>query len=69
MNPMQMIMQIARSGNPMQLIQQMASQNPVFSQAYKLMHGKTTDELKSMAYNMAKEAGTTPEEIARRLGL
>lgn len=69
-NPIFNLINIARtSGNPMMLIQQMAGRDPRAQQALKMVQGKTPDQLRQMAENMAKERGTTIDEIARGLGL
>ena len=60
-NPMMAMMQMMQSGrNPMQLLQQMAGQNPQAAQAMRL---------RQTAENMAKQRGTSIEEIARQLGI
>ena len=56
-------------GNPMAIMQQMAAQNPQVAQAMKLMQGKTPQQLRQTAENMAKERGISVEEIARQLGI
>ena len=64
------LIRLARAGgNPMMLIQQMAGRDPRAQQALKMVQGKTPDQLRQMAENMAKERGTTIDEIARGLGL
>lgn len=69
-NPMLAILQMARSGqNPMSLMQQLAKQNPQMSQVMQMLNGKTPQQLRSMAENMAKERGTTLDDVARQLGL
>ena len=69
-NPIFNLISLARTGvNPMMLIQQMAGRDPRAQQALKMVQGKTTDQLRQMAENMAKERGTTVEEIAKGLGL
>lgn len=69
-NPIFNLISLARTGgNPMTLIQQMAGRDPRAQQALKMVQGKTTDQLRQMAENMAKERGTTVEEIAKGLGL
>jgi len=61
-NPMMAMLQMARNGgNPMQMLQQMAGQNPQAAQAMR--------QLRQTAENMAKQRGTSVEEIARQLGL
>ena len=69
-NPVMALINAARSGgNPMQLIQQMAMQDPRIAQAQKMMQGKSPQQLRAMAENMARERGTTVQDVARRLGL
>lgn len=69
-NPIFNLINLARTGgNPMTLMQQMAGRNPRAQQALQMVQGKTPDQLRQMAENMAKERGTTIDEIARGLGL
>lgn len=69
-NPIFNLINLARAGgNPMTLMQQMAGRDPRAQQALKMVQGKTPDQLRQMAENMAKERGTTIDEIARGLGL
>ena len=69
-NPIFQLANIARNGgNAIQMLQRMASQNPQAAQAINLIQGKTPQQLQQIATNMAKERGTTPQEIARSLGL
>lgn len=69
-NPMAMMMQMMRSGgNPNAMLQQMANQNPQVRQFMQMINGKSPQELRQMANNMARERGTTVEEVARQLGL
>lgn len=69
-NPLFNLLSLARTGgNPMTLIQQMAGRDLRAQQALKMVQGKTPDQLRQMAENMAKERGTTVEEIAKGLGL
>lgn len=60
----------ARSGgNPMQLMQQMAMQDPRIAQAQQMIQGKSPQQLRQMAENMARERGTTVQDVARGLGI
>lgn len=63
----------AGGGNPMNLIQQFLgsqnNQNPKVAQAMRMIQGKNAKQLEETARNMAKEAGTTPEEILSGLGI
>lgn len=69
-NPFFQLANIARNGgNAMQMLQRMAAQNPQAAQAINMIRGKTPQQLQQIATNMAQEIGTTPQEIARSLGL
>lgn len=69
-NPLAMMMQMMqRGGNPMQILAQMAGQNPQAAQAIRIIQGKSPQQLRQTAENMAKERGTTVEEIARQMGI
>ena len=69
-NPIFQLANIARNGgNAIQMLQRMAAQNPQAAQAINMIQGKTARQLQQIATNMAKERGTTPQEIARSLGL
>lgn len=69
-NPvMAMVNMMRTGGNPMALMQQMAKSNPQVNQVMQMMKGKNPAQLKSMAENIAKERGTTVEDVAQQLGL
>ena len=70
MNPMAMLMQMmrARSGNPAPLLEQLARQNPAMRQAMDMTRGKSPQEIRQIADNMARQRGTTVEDILRRMG-
>lgn len=69
-NPMMALMQAMRSGgNPMTLLQNMARTNPQAAQAMRLIEGKSPQQLQQIANNMAKERGTSINDIARQLGI
>lgn len=53
----------------MQLIQQMAKSNPQVNQVMQMMNGKSPAQLRTMAENIAKERGTTVENVAQQLGI
>lgn len=64
------ILQAAMGGmRPAQFLQQMAGQNPIAAQAMNLIQGKTPEQLYQTADNMAKQRGTSVEEIARQYGI
>lgn len=69
-NPVLMIAQLARMGrNPESILQSIVQQDPRVRQAMQMFQGKSTQEMEAMVRNMCKERGTTPEELARSLGL
>ena len=69
-NPIFQLANMARNGgNAIQMLQRMAAQNPQAAQAINMIQGKTQQQLQQIATNMARERGTTPQEIARSLGL
>ena len=75
MNDMiQSIIQMAAGGgNPMNLVQKyLNSQNPndpKVAQARRMIFGKSAGELEQTGLNLAREAGTTPDEILSGLGI
>lgn len=70
MNPMQMALQMARAGkNPMPLLNTMSRQNPQLAQAMRLIQGKSPEQLRQTAENMAKERGTTLEQMTQQMGI
>lgn len=69
-NPIMALVNAARNGgNPMQLMQQMAMQDPRIAQAQQMIQGKSPQQLRQMAENMARERGTTVQDVARGLGI
>lgn len=69
-NPaMQMLDAMRRGQNPRQILLTMAQNNPQVRQAMQMLNGKSPDQLRQIATNMAAERGTTIETVARQLGL
>lgn len=69
-NPMlQMIGLLRNSRNPMAMLENMAQSNPQIRQFMQVIGGKSEQELREIAQNMAKERGTSVEDIARQLGI
>ena len=60
---------IQGGANPNALLGQMARSDPRAAQALQMLQGKNADQLRTMAENMAKERGTSVEQIARSLGI
>ena len=55
--------------DPRALLNTMLRSDPRAAQALRMLRGKNSDQLRIMAENMAKERGTSVEEIARSLGI
>lgn len=74
MNPMnnpvmQLVTAIRGGGNPIALAQQLAMQNPQVNTAVHMLSGKNTQQIEQMVRNMCAQRGTTPEELARSVGI
>ena len=67
-NPLQ-ILRMAQRGNPQQIAMQLAQQNPAFRQAMQMMNGKTPEQIRDMAFNMAKQRGVDLNQMARQMGI
>ncbi len=69
-NSMEAIMSAFRSGaNPMAVMQNVATNNPAMQQFMRMINGKSADQLKQMAENMARERGVSLNDVARQLGI
>ena len=69
-NPLQMLVTALNNGHdPRALMGQMIGQNPQIAQAMQMIQGKSPAELQQIAQNMARERGTTVEQIAQSLGI
>ena len=69
-NPMAQVMQMLQGGqNPATVLDMLSGVSPQVRQVKDIMRGKSPAELEQMARNMAKERGTTIEDIARSLGI
>ena len=60
---------IQGGANPNALLGQIARSDPRAAQALQMLQGKNSDQLRTMAENMAKERGTSVEQIAQSLGI
>lgn len=70
LNPlMQLGSMLAFGKTPEQALNVLAQQHPQVQQALKMLSGKSPAELEQIARNMAKERGTTIEDVARSLGV
>lgn len=69
-NPVLALVQAMQQGrNPMALMQSIARQNPQVAQALQMMHGKSPQQLQSMAQNMARERGVDLNQMLRQMGI
>lgn len=69
-NPIGLLIQAAQGGgDPKRIIGQLAGGNPMIAQGLQMVRGKSPDQLRQLAENMAKERGTNVEDILRGLGL
>lgn len=69
-NPLMMLLQAAQNRlDPIQILSQLAGNDPMMAQAIRMVQGKTPDQLRQLAENMARERGTSPEAILRGLGI
>ena len=69
MNPMQVIQMLQRGANPNQLMMQLAQNNPAIRQAMQLVNGKTPDQIRDMAQQMAKQRGIDLDQLTQQLGI
>lgn len=67
MNPMQLMGLLNQSNNPMELIQNMAGQNPLVGRALQMGQGKSVDELKVIAKNLARQRGMDEKQLGQFL--
>ena len=72
-NPMMMLLQLLNAssqggGNPMQILQMLARQSPQVNRGLNLARGKNNQQLRAFVENMARQQGTTVEELAKQYG-
>ena len=68
-NIMQMMQMIRGSRNPQQTMIQMAQQNPGLNQAMQMVNGKTPDQMRQMAMQMAQQRGVDLNALAAQMGI
>ena len=69
LNPMQFIQAVQKGGNPNQLIMQAAQQHPAVKQAMQMVNGKTPDQIRDMARQMARQRGVDLNQLMQTLGI
>ena len=55
--------------NPMGYLQRMAQNDPQVNQFMKMVNGKSPQQLRQMAENMAKERNISINDVIRQLGI
>lgn len=69
-NPVFMLMNVMRNGgNVQEFLNKMARNNPQINNFMQMVNGKNPQQLINMAENMAKERGTTINQVASQLGI
>ena len=66
---MQLLQMAQQGNNPMAMIQQMAMSDPAAAKGMQLLNGKSPAQLRQIAENMARERGTTLQQIAQQMGI
>ena len=69
MNPMQVIQTLKSGGNPNQMMRTMIQNHPIVRHAAQMMNGKTPEEVRDMAYQLAAQRGIDLNQMARQLGI
>lgn len=64
-----LIQAFQQNQNPMGLLEQMAQSNPLVNRAMKMTSGKSPQQMRQMAENMAREQGVDLEQLARQMGM
>ena len=68
-NPMQILQAVQNGANPNQIISNLIQQNPAFRQAMQAVNGKTPDQIRDMAYQIAQQRGVDLAQFARQMGI
>ena len=72
MNPISIMVQLQKSGNPMQLIQQMFGNDPKMQRAMSMVKGKSPQEVQQTALNLCQQKGIDINQAiqqARQMGI
>ena len=69
MNPMQLIQLIQGGGNPIQMLNQMSRTNPMVGQVLRMTNGRTPNEMRNMAQEIARQRGVDLNQLAESMGL
>lgn len=69
MNPLQAIQALQKGANPNQLMMQLAQNNPAVRQAMQMVNGKTPDQIRDMAQQVARQRGVDLNQLMQTLGI
>lgn len=69
MNPLQLIQMLKGGGNPHQLIMHAAQHNPALRQAMQMVNGRTPEQIRGLAYQLAQQRGIDLNQLAQTLGV
>ena len=69
MNPLQAIQALQKGANPNQLMMQLAQNNPAVRHAMQMVNGKTPDQIRDMAQQMARQRGVDLNQLSKQLGI
>lgn len=69
-HPLMQLMNMVRGGgNPQQILQNFVQQNPNMKNAMPFIQGKNANQLKDTFFNMCKERGVDPQQVAQGMGI
>lgn len=69
LTPIEVAQALKSGGNPNQMMRMMIQNHPVVRRAAQMMNGKTPEEVRSMAYQLAAQRGVDIEQLAKQLGI
>ena len=61
------LMMLLSAQNPMAALQMLAQNNPQYRTILPLIQGKTPDQLRMTAVNVAREKGIDPNQLANQI--
>lgn len=69
MNPFELLQQVQHSANPRKAAMQMIQNNPAVKRALQMTNGRSPEEIKNMAYDMARQRGIDLDSMAQQFGI
>ncbi len=68
-SPFELIQALRAGGNPNQMMRMAIQNHPVVRRAAQMMNGKTPEQVREMAYQMAAQRGIDLDQMAQQLGI